>query len=159
MKNLLLLLFLFPMLVSAQENCQGSFTEYYLNSNNIRASFFPRGNRFTDGNEGAFLAPYPNQLRLSTIFASSPWLAGYDYFGNFRIAEETYPNQVNYNFNIGPLTSIGLPFSDCANYDRAWNVFFEDITLHMQDYFSDLIIDDTIPAIFGWPARGNKYFS
>ena len=159
MKNLIYFLILAPYFLQGQENCQGSFTEYYLNSNNIRASFFPRGNRFTDGSNGAFHAPYPAAGKLSTIFSSSPWLAGYDYFGKFRIAEETYPNQVEYNFNVGPLTYIGLPYPDCANYDRAWNVFFEDISLHMQDYNLDFKIDDTIPAIFGWPGRGNKYFA
>lgn len=159
MKNLLYFFILAPFFLQGQENCQGSFTEYYLNSNNIRASFFPRGNKFTDGTSGAFLAPYPSSGKLSTIFASSPWLAGFDDAGNFKIAEETYPSQVSYNFNVGPLTNIGLPYPDCANFDKVWSVFREDILSHMEDYYQDFKIDDTIPSIFGWPARGNKYFA
>ena len=65
MKNLLFTFLLLPIFINAQQNCRGSFTEYYLNSNNIRASFFPRGNKFTDGEQGGFLAPYPSQERLS----------------------------------------------------------------------------------------------
>ncbi len=55
------------MLVLAQNQCTGSLTEYVLNSNNIRASFFPRGNKFTNGTQGGFLVPYPSKERLSTI--------------------------------------------------------------------------------------------
>jgi hypothetical protein len=159
MKNLLFLFCFFTHVISAQENCQGSFTEYYLNSNNIRASFFPRGNKFTDGNNGAFLAPYPSGGKLSTIFASSPWLGGYDDAGNLRLVAETYPTQVSVDFSVGPLNYIGLPHdSICANFDRAWSVNFEDILLHQADFISDGKIDDTIPSIFGWPALGNTNF-
>lgn len=159
MKILFFALLLFPYFLQGQEKCQGSFTEYYLNSNNIRASFFPRGNKFTDGNSGAFLAPYPSSGRLSTIFASSPWMAGYDDAGNLKMAAETYPIPQNFDFTVGPLNSIGLPYYDeCAYFDRAWSVFSEDIALHKQDFYEDFKIDDTIPSIFGWPGRGNPYF-
>ena len=160
MKNqLLFFLLLFSCLLSAQENCQGSYTEYYLNSNNIRASFFPRGNKFTDGTSGTFRVPYPSLHRVSTIFASSPWMAGLDDAGNLKMAAERYPRPDEFDFAVGPLNSIGLPhYSSCEHFDKAWSVFIEDITLHMEDYYEDFKIDDTIPAIFGWPGRGNKYF-
>ncbi len=159
MKNLTYFLILAPFFLQGQENCQGSFTEYYLNSNNIRASFFPRGNKFTDGSSGAFLAPYPSSSKLATIFASSPWLAGFDDAGNFKMATEMYPTQGSFDFSVGPLTSIGVPYySECANFDRAWSVNFEDILMHQADFNSDGKIDDTIPSIFGWPALGNVNF-
>jgi hypothetical protein len=160
MKNFLLISFLaFPFINQAQTNCVGSFTEYYLNSNNIRASFFPRGNKFTNGDEGGFLAPYPSDKRLSTIFASAPWIGGFDDAGNFKFAGETFAVHGNTNFSVGPLTSIGLPyFQDCEMYDRAWSVFSEDILAHKEDWETDFQINDTIPSIFGWPALGNNYF-
>ncbi len=155
-----LLLLLFPCLLQAQENCQGSFTEYYLNSNNIRASFFPRGNKFTDGERGGFLVPYPSPKRLSTIFASSVWVAGFDDAGNYKLAAERYPSYSDSDFSVGPLTTIGTPYDTvCGMFDRAWSVFREDVYSHMADYYEDSKIDDTIPAIFGWPGRGNKYFA
>src|SRR6187549_1200088 len=148
-------LLLFSIVLHAQENCRGSYTEYFLNSNNIRASFFPRGNKFTDGNSGAFLAPYPSSNRLSTIFASSPWMAGLDGAGNLKMAAERYPNPNEFDFAVGPVNEIGLPFySVCEHFDTAWSVFIEEVTLHMEDYNEDFKIDDTIPAIFGWPGRG-----
>lgn len=160
MKNIFLFTFLvFSFFIQAQSDCVGSFKEYYLNSNNIRASFFPRGNKFTSGDEGGFLAPYPSQKRLSTIFASSPWIGGFDDAGNFKFAGETFAVRGNTNFSVGPLTSIGIPYYDgCSEFDRAWSVFSEDILAHREDWDSDFIISDTIPSIFGWPARGNKYF-
>jgi hypothetical protein len=161
MKNhLYLLLLLLPCLLQSQENCQGSFTEYYLNSNNIRASFFPRGNKFTDGEHGGFLVPYPSTKKLSTIFASSVWIGGFDDTGNLRMAAERYLKPDEFDFTVGPLNSIGLPhYSSCEYFDKAWSVFSEDITLHMEDFYEDFKIDDTIPSIFGWPGRGNKYFA
>ncbi len=78
MKNLLFILLIVPFLVQAQDNCSGGYTEQILNANNIRAGFFARGNKFYSKDGGAFLVPYPSSKRLSTIFASSPWIGGID---------------------------------------------------------------------------------
>ena len=162
MKKFLLLFlpyFFLPVFTQSQSNCVGSFEEYYLNSNNIRASFFPRGNKFTNGDEGGFLVPYPSDKRLTTIFASSPWIGGFDDAGNLKFAGETFAVPWNTNFSVGPLTSIGLPYyQDCEMFDKAWSVFSEDILAHKEDWESDFVLSDTIPSIFGWPARGNQYF-
>jgi hypothetical protein len=159
MKNLLLFLLLTPCFLNAQENCQGSFKEYYLNSNNIRASFFPRGNKFTTGSGAGFNVPFPGTATPSTIFASSPWIGGFDDAGNLKGVSETYPDYTSIDFSVGPLTSIGTQYPDsiCAHFDRAWIVFAEDIERHKRDYNEDFIINDTIPSIFGWPGRGNKF--
>ena len=118
MQNLVYFLVLVPVFQQGQENCHGSFTPYYLNSNNIKAAFFPRGNKFTDGSTGQFLAPYPSAGRLSTIFASSPWLAGFDDAGNIKMAAEKYPTPSAFDFTVGPLTNIGLPYySSCEYFD------------------------------------------
>src|SRR6187401_357392 len=160
MKNLLLpLLVCFPIIIDAQGNCGGSFTEYYLNSNHIQASFFPRGNKFTDGGHGRFLVPYPSNEPLSTILASSIWIGGFDDADNLKLSAETWPQIGKYDFSVGPLTPIGLPYDSlCGHYDFAWNVYYEDIHAHRFDFLTDYKIDDTIPSIFGWPGRGNKYF-
>ncbi len=157
---LLCLTSIFPFISSGQENCEGSFTEYLLNSNNIRASFFPRGNKFTSGNGPGFLVPYPLPQKVSTIFASAPWIGGFDDAGNPRGGYETHPNNNSRDFSVGPLTSIGTQFPDtvCGHFDKVWTVFAEDILKHKKDFEEDFILDDTIPAIFGWPAIGNKFF-
>lgn len=141
------------------QDCHGSLKPYYLNGNNIKASFFPRGNKFYSGQSGDFLVPFPSEKKLSTIFASSPWVGGFDDAGNLKFAGETYPNLTSFDFRVGPLTSIGTPFDSCEKFDTAWNVYREDILNHSLDYQIDYIVDDTIASIFGWPARGNKYFS
>ncbi len=160
MKNLILLFFLFPFVLQSQSGCPGGFTEYYLNSNNIKAAFHPRGSKFTTWGKGEFLVPYPSKKKLSTIFASTVWVGGFDNAGNYRRSIEKYPKPGEYDFSVGPLNSIGIPYDDtiCMNFDTAWNVFAEDIYRHMTDYEEDFIINDTIPSIFGWPARGNKFF-
>jgi hypothetical protein len=151
--------FLLPLLGYGQNNCEGSFTEYFLNSNNIRASFFARGNKFTNGSTSGFLVPYPSPQRLSTIFASSPWIGGYDDAGNLKLAAETYPGYVFKDFSVGPLSFIGVPIdSICGKFDHAWTVYYEDIKMHMLDFYQDFKIDDTIASVFLWPGRGNKYF-
>ena len=159
MKSLLFYLLLFAINLNAQENCQGSFTEYYLNSNNIRASFFARGNKFTSVSEPSFLFPFPQEGRVSSIFASSPWMAGLDAAGNLRSSSETYPNTNEASFSVGPLTSIGTLYPDsvCMHFDRVWSVFAEDIIRHKQDFEADFVLDDTISSIFSWPGRGNPF--
>jgi len=148
-----------PLFIFGQAQCAGSFTEYFLNSNNIRASFFPRGNKFTTGDSPGFLVPYPSQQRVSTIFASSPWIGGFDDAGNLKLAVETYPVSGMNDFSTGPLSSIGtLIDSICGKFDQAWTVYYEDIQAHMLDYYQDFKIDDTIESIFKWPGRGNKFF-
>lgn len=142
-------------------DCRGTNTPFWLHSNNIRASFFPRGNKFTDGNIGQFLVPFDLDSRLSTIFASSVWIGGFDDAGNFKLAAEAYPpsSQNQNDFSVGPLSSIGILFdSTCTHYDRAWSVYREDIMAHKMDYLTDFKLDDTIASIFQWPARGNKHF-
>jgi hypothetical protein len=143
----------------SQQPCSGSSNEFYLNSNNIRASFFPDGNKFTSGNGAGFLVPYPSKQRLGTMFASAPWIAGFTDAGNFKLAAETYPTYQDFDYSVGPLNPIGIPYdSICEHYDFAWSVYYEDIITHIRDFELDFKVDDTLPAIFGWPARGNKHF-
>jgi hypothetical protein len=148
-------------MITGQVPCVGGFNEYILHSNNIRASFFPRGNKFTDGSNGRFLAPYPSEKELSTIFASSVWIGGFDDALNLKLAVEGYPPGPSnpHDYTVGPLNSIGLPYdTDCSHYDRAWSVDYEDIQAHREDFMTDFKIDDTIESIFSWPARGNSWF-
>jgi hypothetical protein len=160
MKNLLIALLFIPCLMQGQENCRGSFNGHYLNANHIRASFLPKGNKFTSDNVGGFLVPYPSKKSLSTIYSSSPWVAGLDDADNLKSAFELYPDIEMGNFGVGPLQSIGIPFPDtiCSHFDKAWSVYAEEIANHRMDFEEDFIIDDTIPSIFGWPSRGNQFF-
>src|SRR5688572_8295972 len=143
------------------QDCPGTLKPYYLNGNNIKASFLPRGNKFFSGKNGEFLVPFPSDKELSTIFASSPWIGGFDDAGNLKIAHETYPstNPQYTDYSVGPLSSIGILYDTvCSHYDRAWTVYAEDIRAHIFDFAEDQKIDDTITSIFQWPARGNKHF-
>lgn len=160
MKSLVLCLLLFSSKGLTQQTCQGGYTEYILNANHIRASFFPRGNKFNTGNTGGFIVPFSGGSGPSTIFASSPWIGGFDDAGNFKGAFETYGDAGGQDFGIGPLESIGIPFPDsvCSRFDTAWTVTSDEIYHTLNDYYEDFIVDDTISSIFGWPAKGNKYF-
>lgn len=160
MKILLFSAFLFfNFTIYSQNYCQGSLKPYYFNSNHIRAGFLPRGNKFTDSQQPQFLVPFPSKDRLSTIFASSVWIGGFDDADNYKEAWETWPRPVKYDFSVGPLNSIGIPNdSICERFDFAWTVYYEDIQSHRTDFQGNSKIEDTIPSIFGWPARGNKFF-
>lgn len=143
----------------AQTACESSFKEYYLNSNNIRASFFPGGSKFTTGEVGGFLVPYPSSGRVSTIFSSTPWVGGFDDAGNLKLSAETYPGLGQTDLFVGPLSSIGVPDTFfCNHFDKIWSVYREEILAHKADA-SDGIIHDTISSIFGWPAQGNQFFA
>lgn len=157
MKSLVLCLLLFSSKGLTQQTCQGGYTEYILNANHIRASFFPRGNKFNSGMTGGFQVPYSSGKHQSTMFASSPWIAGFDDAGNLKSTTETYGPAGDVYYAVGPLTSIGTPFPDsiCKHFDRAWTVFAEDIIRHRMDYEQDFRLDDTITSIFKWPGNGS----
>src|SRR5687768_6182534 len=154
---------LIPSALVAQHRCPGSYSEYYLHSNNIKAAFYPRGNKFTNENlQPQFIVPYNLEKNLSTIFASSLWVGGFDDAGNLKIAYEKYPpeNPEDGHYSVGPLSPIGILYDTiCSHYDRVWSVYGEDIRAHREDFYADFKIDDTIASIFQWPARGNKHFS
>lgn len=148
-----------PCSLPGQYTCIGSFSEFVLNSNHIYASFLPRGSRFTDGAEAGFRVPYPATLDLSTIFASSLWIGGFDDAGNLKMATELFPSLNEPDFSVGPLSSIGVPLdSVCSHYDYAWSVYYEDIQAHRADFLEDFVVDDTVKAVFAWPGKGNKHF-
>jgi len=42
--------------------------------------------------------------------------------------------------------------------DTVFKVSKEDILAHIEDFEDNGVIDNPIPSIFGWPARGNRFF-
>jgi hypothetical protein len=165
MKNALYLILLYlPIFVKAQNTCRGNPDGYVFNPNKIQAFFTPQGEKFYSPEHGGFNAPFPvpnysNSTR--TINSGAPWIGSFT-DGKLYIAAQRY-SQTEFHDNDyynGPLDSNGLKFIDeCHLFDRVWNVFREDVLRHVDDFQDNGKIDDTIPAIFGWPAEGNQYFS
>jgi hypothetical protein len=76
------------------------------------------------------------------------WIGGLDPAGNLKLAVDTGPDTAG-DFTHG---FRGIPGSD-----RIWKVTADEILAHRNDWAADGDIDDTIPAIFAWPAYGNPY--
>jgi len=159
MKNLLLLLSLLPIFISAQENCQGGLeASKIFQANRIGASFSPQGNKFFPW-YGYFKVPYTSEDSPYTIYASSPWIGGY-MDGQLKISAQTYPNQTYFDLYAGPLLEGAMTLdSNCSHYNKIWNINKDDILHHIEDFDSDGQISDTLLSIFGWPAEGNKFFA
>ena len=161
MKNLLLILLIFYSdLTLAQTPCKGNLDAHVFNANKIQAFFTPSGGKFYSPEYGGFNAPFPFPNYTDgrhTITAGDPWIGSFT-DGKLYIAAQRYSQYFHYDYYNGPLDSNGLKFIDeCHLYDRVWNVYREDVLRHITDFQQDGKIDDTIPAIFGWPAEGNQF--
>ena len=100
----LAILFLFVCGTLRAQDCQGTFNNVSIfQGNTIGAAFQPQGNKFFDGYQGMFFAPYTSLRSPSTIFAGAPWVAGY-VNGELRMAAQTYVYHASHDYYSGPHT-------------------------------------------------------
>jgi hypothetical protein len=162
MKNLLIVFTLLPFAIHGQQKCVGSLNGHEFNANKIQTYLLPQGHKFQALNHYGLFVPYPspsNNPYLKTISSSAPWIGGYS-DGKLYMAAQQYITSIEQDYYNGPLDLNGMKYlNDCHLFDRAWNVFREDVLHHIYDFQTDGKIDDTIAAIFGWPAEGNSSFS
>ncbi|MEL6393562.1 MAG: hypothetical protein AAFR97_12480, partial [Bacteroidota bacterium] len=95
-----------------------------------------------------------------SIFAQNLWLGGNDANGNPLVSAESY-STINNSAGLpqGPLSAEGLPVSsNCADYQRVWDVRRHDVDVHLADFADNGQIDNPVTAILGWPGRGNAEF-
>ena len=93
------------------------------------------------------------------MFASSPWIGGYNN-GELKISAQRYAEETHLDFYTGPLLEDAVPLdTECYRYNKIWSSNRNDILRHIADFALDGEISDTITSVFGWPAEGNNYFS
>lgn len=163
--NLTFCLLITAMVLKAQgqilEACANSKTIDYLHGNNIRASIGNAGTLFFDGSSGQFLVPsgIPGEF-FSTIFNNGLWVGGYDPSGNLKVAAIRYGMSTGkVDYWPGPLLANGTTENtECTNWNRIWSVRRYELETHIADYSDNGVVDNPLPSIFGWPAKGNPFF-
>jgi hypothetical protein len=82
----------------------------------------------------------------SLVFATNLWIGAYDENGELIVNAPTY--------DASPI--IG---GDGPVISRIFKVSAEQILAHQADFADNGVIDDPIPEIMGWPAKGNANFN
>ena len=158
MKYLLFYFICITSFLQAQDNCIGKGADQLFQGNRIGASFSPQGSKFLPGYD-YFKVPYTSENSPYTLFASSPWIGGYNN-GELKISAQRYAEETHLDFYIGPLLEDAVPLdTECYRYNKIWSSNRNDILRHIADFALDGEISDTITSVFGWPAEGNNYFS
>jgi len=157
MKNLLYCLVILPFFTHAQVDCKGHFAVDVFQANKIGAIFSPQGRKFADHDYGFFKAPYTSDQSPGTVYASAPWIGGLR-AGELKVAGTSF-GYSKQDYYTGPLGPGASTYPDLCNYfEDIWDVTRTQIETHLEDA-ADGMIEDTISAIFGWPAQGNIFFS
>jgi len=94
---------------------------------------------------------------ISILNSLSLWISGVDDGNNPKIA--TNQNNGKHDWFPGPLSQDGLTQEEnCRNFNQIWEVTAQELKDFKCDYSNNFVIDDEHPAIYGWPAVGNKFF-
>ena len=165
MKNFLFFVCLLcaqPFFLHAQSACEDSEAYAELNINNVRAGLKQNGSLWWNGSDGKYFAPNDTS-GVSAIFAGGIWAAGIMPDSTVRSAAVRYANNSysRYDYFPGPLNPLtgDTYMNGCHDWDKHFIIYHYEKNSHQTDFENDGIIDNPIPAIFGWPARNNPYFS
>ncbi len=125
-----------------------------LTANNVVATFTNNGLFFNNGIMGGF-EPIVNGVKQPSLLEEAGlWISGLDPGGSLRMS---IAFQGKSDFSSGTLDPVtGAPSGFLKN--KIWKVTREEIEQHKADYADNGVIDNPIPAIFGWPGRGNNAF-
>lgn len=153
--------------VNLREDCAQATQQVDQSINNVRARLLNGGDCWWDLNgNGRYIVPKvepgSGQLEVSSLFAGSVWLGGYDDQENLRMAANTYRSASSNDFYPGPLTPEGTTTPDvCKRWDRFFKVTGEEIREHLRlisekgGAYSPNEVPDGVKY---WPAKGNPYF-
>ncbi len=93
---------------------------------------------------------------ISTIRSSGLWLAGIDTSGNLHGAVQMYNENGKSDFDSGILNFDSEIFEDV---NLVWKVTKANIEAHLADFNDNGIVDNPLASIFGFPGRGNEFFT
>ena len=161
MKHILTILsILFCFYQNAFLQCLPGSADAVHYGNEVRARITNNGILFVqeDGEEPGFEVPYQGPNSPSSLFSAGLWMGATTPSDELRVsAASRITNQTQ--FAPGPIDLENEPNSNtCSNWDQIFKVHDYEILAHLNDYATDLVIDNPLDAIYGWPARGNPHF-
>lgn len=120
----------------------------WIGTGKVRARITPTG--IHPDSEGGFLleSTIPGQAPKNLLSHLTPWVVGIDQGNNLKLACEM----------DDPLLSDWKGgFRGVPNSAKVWKVTRDQIKAHLEDYADNNVIDNPIPSIFAWPAKGNTF--
>ena len=156
---------------SLRMDCAQATQQIDLAVNNVRARLLNGGDMWwdLDGN-GRYIVPKVEPgsglEEVSSIFAGSVWLGGFDPGGSLKLACQDFRGSNSNEFWPGPLTeNEGLVDAEtCANWDRFWTINANDIDEHLRNYQIAQAnnvpyeAEDVPESLWEWPGKGNVRF-
>ena len=151
--------------------CEPSESFAELSINNVRCRLLGGGDMWWDLDDGRYEVPKVEPGSgidpVSSIFAGSVWIGGFDRSGSLKIAAIDYRNATTNEWWPGPIDerSGTTCTEDCENWDQHFRVLGDNIRQHIANYNRSendptyTYSEDDIPAdIKNWPASGNRFF-
>jgi hypothetical protein len=151
--------------VEYRDVCANSKSQIDQDINNVRARLLAGGDCWWDFSDGRYVVPKVDvssgQREVSSIFAGSVWLGGFDPGNALKLACQDYRSDGKNDFWPGPLTEVGITEQfTCANWDKHFKVLGQEIRQHLLNLANGNLNPGEIPiGVRGWPARGNPYFA
>ncbi len=154
-----LFLLLVPCLLPAQSPCGTYSAGRLIQPNRVAAWHSPTGTQFFDGQNSRIQIPHDAPNAPYVICALTPWMFARDEAGDSLTSLQTFGGFAKGQLFAGPLGPGAVPYADaCADYNQVWSVTLGDILAHQGDWAEDATINDSLVAVFGWPAQGNPFF-
>lgn len=152
--------------------CEPSESFAELSINNVRCRLLGGGDMWWDLDDGRYevpkVEPGSGLDPVSSIFAGSVWIGGFDRSGSLKIAAIDYRNATSNEWWPGPIDerSGTTCTEDCDNWDQHFRVLGDNIRQHIANYNRSITdptytyTEDDVPSdILYWPASGNVFFT
>ncbi len=121
-----------------------------LSTNRVHTGLSNNGFQFING-----FSPLVNNTPLPPLTAESGlWMGGYAPDSTLHLS---IAYQGKSDFTPGTQDGAGQPTNLLAQ--RVWKVTKAEIDAHQADFNDNGVVDNPIPAIFGWPGQGNAFFA
>lgn len=154
MRNITFLFLTFFAVLTAKQTAlsQTNPVSDTLRANSIHARIQSNGALFVGGTNGYFLAPpvLGAAPSVSLIKSAGLWMGGKDPAGNLRLSAQMYNENGKSDYAPGTLSSTGAPYPE---FNLVAGINSDEINAHIANPGSML------PAVYGWPGRGNQFFS
>ncbi len=151
--------------VNYREDCNPAERSTDQNINNVRAKLTTGGDVWWDLSDGRYIVPIPvpGDPEVSSIFAGSVWIGGFDSEGNLKLAAGQYRNGTRNDYYPGPLDPVtgktDLPI--CKDWDRFYEVLGDDVRRATKIYDANptsFPCDSVADDIRYYPGKGNPYW-
>lgn len=147
---------------SFRADCSEATAQIDLNINNVRARLLNGGDMWWDFSNGRYVVPNvaAGETQVSSIFAGSVWIGGFDDGGNLKLAAQTYRSEGN-DYWPGPLDPLSGSVTEdvCEQWDRHFTVYGDNINATVDQFLAGTLECSDVPDdVLKWPGRGNPHF-